>query len=212
VPHSSSSIWSGFGGACELGGAGDPVVLYDHIANRWLISQFASLTGTAPITDECVAISTTADATGTYARYGFHLGLNFFDYPKLSVWPTAPFGSGGAQLQPTPGNGMPLKLRMGVGTFGASRLSVETRLFWMTGSGVSWCRYGTFGFSFASCSAFKSDAFHRGILRSGGEISFLYEAPTVRPLDCWFAFGACADNDPAENKPSPTSASKTAIE
>ena len=107
---------------------------------------------------------------------------------------------------------MPLKLRMGAGTFGASRLSVETRLFWMTGSGVSWCRYGTFGFSFASCSAFKSDAFHRGILRSGGEISFLYEAPTVRPLDCWFAFGACADNDPAENKPSPTSASKIAIE
>jgi hypothetical protein len=82
----------------------------------------------------------------------------------------------------------------------------------MTGSGVSWCRYGTFGFSFASCSAFKSDAFHGGILRQGGEISFLYEAPTIRPLDCWFAFGACADNDPPENKPSPTSASKIAIE
>ena len=107
---------------------------------------------------------------------------------------------------------MPLKLRMGAGRFGASRLSVETWLFWMTGSGVSWCRYGTFGFSFASCSAFKSDAFHGGILRTGGEMSFLYEAPTVGPLDCWFAFGACADNDPAENKPSPTSASKMAIE
>ena len=107
---------------------------------------------------------------------------------------------------------MPLKLRIGAGTFGASRLSVETWLFWMTGSGVSWCRYGTFGFSFASCSDFKSDAFHRGILRSGGEMSFLYEAPTVGPLDCWFAFGACADNDPAENKPSPTNASKIAIE
>ena len=107
---------------------------------------------------------------------------------------------------------MPLKLRMGAGRFGASRSSAETWLFWMTGSGVSWCRYGTFGFSFASCSAFKSDAFHGGILRSGGEMSFLYEAPRVGPLDCWFAFGACADNDPAENKPSPTSASKIAIE
>ena len=40
-----------------------------------------------PITDECVAVSTTADATGTYNRYGFHLGSNFFDYPHLSVWP-----------------------------------------------------------------------------------------------------------------------------
>jgi hypothetical protein len=86
-PNSISSIWNGFGGACQNGGAGDPVLLYDHIANRWLISQFASATGGAPITDECVAISTTADATGTYARYGFHLGSNFFDYPKLSVWP-----------------------------------------------------------------------------------------------------------------------------
>src|SRR5437763_6866036 len=86
-PNSISSIWSGFGGACEIGGAGDPVVLYDHIANRWLVSQFASATGGAPITDECVAISTTSDATGTYARYGFHLGSNFYDYPHLSVWP-----------------------------------------------------------------------------------------------------------------------------
>jgi len=88
-PNSISSIWTGFGGACEIGGAGDPVVLYDHLANRWVISQFASATGSAPITDECVAVSTTGDATGTYFRYGFHLGTNFFDYPHLSVWPDA---------------------------------------------------------------------------------------------------------------------------
>jgi hypothetical protein len=86
-PNSISSIWTGFGGACETGGSGDPVVLYDHLANRWMITQFASAIGGTPITDECVAISTTADATGTYARYGFHLGSNFFDYPHLSVWP-----------------------------------------------------------------------------------------------------------------------------
>src|SRR5436190_2575596 len=86
-PNSISSIWSGFGGACQSGGAGDPVVLYDHLANRWVISQFASATGGAPITDECVAVSTTADATGSYYRYGFHLGSNFFDYPHLSTWP-----------------------------------------------------------------------------------------------------------------------------
>ena len=86
-PTAISAIWTGFGGACETRGAGDPVVLYDHLADRWLISQFASTTSTGPITDECVAISTTADATGTYARYGFHLGSNFYDYPHLSVWP-----------------------------------------------------------------------------------------------------------------------------
>ena len=85
-PNSISSIWSGFGGVCQNNGSGDPVVLYDHLANRWLISQFA---GVSTITDECVAISTTSDATGSYYRYGFHLGSNFFDYPHLSVWPDA---------------------------------------------------------------------------------------------------------------------------
>jgi hypothetical protein len=85
-PNSISSIWSGFGGVCQNNGSGDPVVLYDHLANRWLISQFA---GASTITDECVAISTTSDATGSYYRYGFHLGSNFFDYPKISAWPDA---------------------------------------------------------------------------------------------------------------------------
>lgn len=86
-PIAISSIWSGFGGACELGGAGDPVVLFDQLANRWLVSQFASASGGPPLTDECIAISTSSDATGTWARYGFHLGSNLFDYPHLGVWP-----------------------------------------------------------------------------------------------------------------------------
>src|SRR5437868_10826971 len=87
-PNSISSVWTGFGGVCENGGSGDPVMLYDHLADRWVITQFAGASG-GPITDECVAVSTSADATGTYNRYGFHLGTNFFDYPKLSVWPDA---------------------------------------------------------------------------------------------------------------------------
>ena len=41
-PNSISSLWSGFGGACQTGGRGDPVVLYDQLANRWVISQFAA--------------------------------------------------------------------------------------------------------------------------------------------------------------------------
>ena len=81
-PNSIVSLWSGFGGACQTGGFGDPVVLYDQLADRWVISQFASATGGTPITDECVAVSTSGDATGTYNRYGFHLGSNFFDYPQ----------------------------------------------------------------------------------------------------------------------------------
>jgi Carboxypeptidase regulatory-like domain len=83
-PVGITTIWSGFGGVCQSNGDGDPVVLYDQIANRWLVSQFA---GASVPTDECIAISQTSDATGAYYRYDFHLGSNFFDYPHLSVWP-----------------------------------------------------------------------------------------------------------------------------
>ncbi len=85
-PVGITTIWSGFGGPCETAGDGDPVVLYDQLANRWVISQFA---GASVPTDECIAVSTTSDATGSYNRYGFHLGSNFFDYPHLGVWPDA---------------------------------------------------------------------------------------------------------------------------
>src|SRR5258708_39556781 len=85
-PVGITTIWSGFNGPCETAGDGDPVVLYDQLANRWLISQFA---GASVPTDECIAVSTTSDATGSWNRYGFHLGTNFFDYPHLGVWPDA---------------------------------------------------------------------------------------------------------------------------
>ena len=85
-PVSIVSVWAGFGGVCQTSGHGDPVVLYDQIANRWVISQFA---GSGVPTDECIAVSTSSDATGSYNRYGFHLGQNFFDYPHLGVWPDA---------------------------------------------------------------------------------------------------------------------------
>ena len=35
---------------------------------------------------QCIAVSTTSDATGTYNRYSFQYS-NFDDYPKMGVWP-----------------------------------------------------------------------------------------------------------------------------
>jgi hypothetical protein len=105
-PSGITTLWSGFGGVCQNNGSGDPVVLYDQIANRWVITQFA---GVNVPTDECIAVSTTSDATGSYYRYDFHLGSNFFDYPHLSVWPDAYYmsmnvfnSSGTAFLGPQP--------------------------------------------------------------------------------------------------------------
>jgi len=89
-PLGITSLWNGFGGVCQSAGDGDPVVLYDQLANRWVITQFA---GTPIPTDECIAVSTTSDATGTWNRYAFHLGSDFFDYPHLGVWPNAYYRS-----------------------------------------------------------------------------------------------------------------------
>ncbi|MEP7250228.1 MAG: dockerin type I domain-containing protein [Spartobacteria bacterium] len=87
-PASIVSVWTGFGGVCQTAGNGDPVVLFDQIANRWVITQFAG-----GLTHECVAVSTTDDATGTYARYDYNLaavaGSALYDYPHLGVWPDA---------------------------------------------------------------------------------------------------------------------------
>jgi uncharacterized repeat protein (TIGR01451 family) len=108
-PVDIATIWNGFTGVCEVDGNGDPVVLYDQLANRWVVSQFAGFNDNGTVTDECVAVSTTSDATGSYNRYAFHLGSNFFDYPKLGVWPDAYYMSmnvfnaaGTAYLGPQP--------------------------------------------------------------------------------------------------------------
>ena len=40
-PVNNNTLWGGFGGSCQLNNDGDPIVQYDGLANRWLISQFA---------------------------------------------------------------------------------------------------------------------------------------------------------------------------
>ena len=82
-PIDGNKLFSGFGGACETQNDGDPIVEYDKAADRWVLSQF---TDSAPFL-ECVAVSTTSDATGTYNRYAFNMGPNFADYPHMGVWP-----------------------------------------------------------------------------------------------------------------------------
>lgn len=88
-PVNSNTLWTGFGGRCETDNAGDPIVVYDQLADRWLLSQFASNMAPAPYFN-CVAISTTPDPLGTYYRYAFS-APSFPDYPKYGVWPNAYF-------------------------------------------------------------------------------------------------------------------------
>jgi hypothetical protein len=84
-PRANQDLWQGFGGPCQDYNDGDPIVVYDHLADRWVFSQFAlATTG-----HQCVAVSTGPDPTGPYYRYQFDLALGTPDYPKLGVWEDA---------------------------------------------------------------------------------------------------------------------------
>ncbi|HEX9291202.1 MAG TPA: hypothetical protein VF904_16900 [Anaeromyxobacteraceae bacterium] len=85
-PTTGSTLWAGFGGGCETNNDGDPIVQYDKLAGRWVFTQLSA--STTPFL-ECVAVSTTSDATGAYNRYAFSYGNGLNDYPKLGVWPDA---------------------------------------------------------------------------------------------------------------------------
>jgi Ca2+-binding RTX toxin-like protein len=82
---------------CRTDERGDPVVLYDQLADRWLISSFAfDVVSNSPVPpfEQCIAVSQTADPTGAYFVYDFNIhNTKFPDYPKLGVWPVAMTGS-----------------------------------------------------------------------------------------------------------------------
>jgi hypothetical protein len=83
-PALMKTLWRGFGGPCEAENDGDPIVVFDRLAGRWVLSQFQVTQGHS----QCVAVSTTADALGSYHRYEFRYpAMN--DYPKMGVWPDA---------------------------------------------------------------------------------------------------------------------------
>jgi hypothetical protein len=60
--------------------SGDPIVLYDQLADRWFVSQFGS-TGNSL----AIGVSETNDPTGSFNVYQYTFG-SFPDYPHYSVW------------------------------------------------------------------------------------------------------------------------------
>jgi len=83
----TNQLWANTDSECKTHNDGDPVVVYDQLANRWVLTQFINA-GSGEQYGECVAVSTTGDATGSYYLYTFLFGPNvFYDYPKIGVWP-----------------------------------------------------------------------------------------------------------------------------
>lgn len=88
-PVNLNTLFSGLGGPCETNNNGDPIVLHDQMADRWMLSQFGFNSQTGP-TYQCIAISTSSDPTGSYYRYVFETAtVGFDDYPHYGVWPDA---------------------------------------------------------------------------------------------------------------------------
>lgn len=87
-PAPANALWKGFGGGCETNNDGDPIVLFDKVAQRWIFTQFS--VSTKPYL-QCFAISAGPDATtGTYTRFAFSFGnTDFPDYPKMGIWQNA---------------------------------------------------------------------------------------------------------------------------
>jgi len=96
-PSAINSLWASAPAGqaeCTNQNRGDPIVLYDRMADRWLLSQFAkNVSGdNADPGYLCIAISQTADPTGAYHLYQFTVA-RFPDYYKLGVWPDGYYAS-----------------------------------------------------------------------------------------------------------------------
>jgi hypothetical protein len=93
-PAAGNTLFQPLGGECAIHNDGDPVVSYDILSGRWVISQF--LVGGSPdFSHQCIAVSATEDATGSWYLYDFVTDpANFVDYPKTGVWPDAYYMTG----------------------------------------------------------------------------------------------------------------------
>lgn len=71
-------------------GSGDPVVVYDQLANRWLLTEFGRTPSNSTFVNTLImAISVTDDPTGSWYVYSFADNSFFVDYPKFAVWHNA---------------------------------------------------------------------------------------------------------------------------
>jgi len=77
-PFAANTLWTSLG----FNSAGDPIVLFDQEANRWIMTEFTN--GNHLL----VGVSDTSDPLGSWNAYNFGTP-NFPDYPKYGIWSNA---------------------------------------------------------------------------------------------------------------------------
>ena len=92
-----NSFFSALGGGNPCGNnqnRGDGIVFYDHMADRWVVSDFAFPAFPGDLVHQCIGVSRTSDpvaggwwlyALGGPREHQPYLG----DYPKFGLWPDA---------------------------------------------------------------------------------------------------------------------------
>jgi uncharacterized repeat protein (TIGR01451 family) len=86
-PFKLSSLFAPLETPCSRRDDGDPIVLYDPLADRWIYSQFCT---NFPPFRQLVAVSKTGDPTGAFYVYEFVMpNVKMNDYPKFGVWTDA---------------------------------------------------------------------------------------------------------------------------
>ncbi|MBE7517050.1 MAG: carboxypeptidase regulatory-like domain-containing protein [Chloracidobacterium sp.] len=84
-PFRLSSLFSGLGTVCSTRDDGLPTVLYDPLADRWMLSQYCNA---FPPFRQMIAVSKTGDPTGEYFVYEFVMpNIRINDFARFGVWP-----------------------------------------------------------------------------------------------------------------------------
>src|SRR5262249_14971879 len=84
-PFKLSGLFASLHTTCSTRNDGDPSIVYDPLADRWVLSQYCTA---FPPFRQMIAVSKTGDPTGEYFVYEFVMpNVRLNDYAKLSVWP-----------------------------------------------------------------------------------------------------------------------------
>jgi len=91
-PTTYNSLFAPLTGTpCQNANQGDPFVFYDHLADRWVISDFAFPAFPGTSFYQCIAVSQTSDpVSGGWNLYALQIDPanpnQLGDYPKFALW------------------------------------------------------------------------------------------------------------------------------
>jgi hypothetical protein len=90
-PTTFTSLFAPLGSPCSDGHHSDPFVFYDHMADRWVVSDLAFVSDPGTSFWECIGVSQTSDpVSGGWYLYALQTdpaNPTFMgDYPKFALW------------------------------------------------------------------------------------------------------------------------------